>query len=97
MKKRSLLHSLNDAVDGFIYVVRYERNMRIHFFLGFLVLLLGVYLGLSQLEWVVLCTVVGFVFAMEVFNTALEEITDLVKDSAHPQVASSSMSRPRRC
>ena len=86
MKKRSLLHSLNDAVDGFIYVVRYERNMRIHFFLGFLVLLLGVYLGLSQLEWVVLCTVVGFVFAMEVFNTALEEITDLVKDSAHPQV-----------
>ena len=86
MKKRSLLHSLNDAVDGFIYVVRHERNMRIHFCLGFLVLLLGIYLGLSQLEWVILCTVISFVFAMEVFNTALEESMDLVKTSTHPQI-----------
>lgn len=86
MKKRSFLHSLNDATDGFIYVVRHERNMRIHFFLGFLVLLLGVYLGLTQLEWVVLCSAISFVLAMEVFNTALEELADLVKTSAHPQI-----------
>jgi diacylglycerol kinase (ATP) len=60
--------------------------MRIHFFFGFFVLLLGVYLGLSQLEWVIVCTVISLVFAMEVFNTALEEIADLVKPSAHPQI-----------
>lgn len=86
MRKRSLLHSLNDAVDGFIYVVRHERNMRVHFFLGFLVLLLGIYLGLNELEWVIVCSVTSLVLAAEVFNTALEEIADLVKPSAHPQI-----------
>ncbi len=80
------MRSLNDAVDGFVYVVRHERNMRIHFSLGFIVLLLGVYLGLSQLEWVVLCSVISLVFAMEVFNTALEEVMDLMKPAIHPQI-----------
>lgn len=84
MKKRKFLHSLNDAAEGFIYVVRYERNMRLHFLFAFLVLLLAIFLGVSRLEWIILCLVTSLVLVAEMMNTAIEEITDEVKNSFHP-------------
>ncbi|MBI3315758.1 MAG: diacylglycerol kinase, partial [Candidatus Omnitrophica bacterium] len=35
MKSTSFLKSLNHAAEGFIYVVKHERNMRVHFLFGF--------------------------------------------------------------
>ena len=84
MKKRSFLQSLNDAAEGFVYVVRHERNMRVHFMLAFLVLVFAAFIGISRVEWVLLCTAVTFVLAAEMINTVVEDITDLVKGTFHP-------------
>lgn len=83
-RKRSFLHSLNDAVEGFIYVIRHERNMRLHYLIAFFMLVLGVALGISRLEWIILCGTVTLVLVAEMMNTAIEETIDLVKDSFHP-------------
>ena len=84
MRQRSFLHSLNDAIEGFIYVVRHERNMRVHFLFAFFVLLLAAVLGVSRLEWIILSTIVCFVLVAEMVNTAIEETIDLIKDTFHP-------------
>lgn len=84
MPKRTFLQSLNEAVDGFIYVVRHERNMRVHFLFAFLVLLSAIFLGVSRIEWIILCSITCFVLVAEMMNTAIEEIIDLVKTSYHP-------------
>ncbi len=84
MPNRSFLQSLNEAVDGFIYVVRHERNMRVHFLFAFFVLILAIFLGVSRIEWIILCCIISIVLVAEMMNTAIEEIVDIVKTSYHP-------------
>ncbi len=84
MKQRTFLHSLNEAVDGFIYVVRHERNMRVHFLMAFLVLLVALVLEVSRSDWMMLSVAVTAVLVAEMFNTAIEETIDYVKDGIHP-------------
>ena len=84
--KRNFLKSLNNAAEGFIYVVKHERNMRAHFLLGFFVLLLAIFLGVSRIEWIILCAVVSLVFVTEMMNTVFEETLDLLHSSTHRTV-----------
>ncbi len=84
MKNRSFLQSLNEAVDGFVYVIRHERNMRVHFLFAFMVLILALFLGVSRLEWIVLTSVTCLVLVAEMINTAIEHTIDLVKTEFHP-------------
>ena len=86
MKRRTFLQSLNNAVEGFIYVVKSERNMRVHFLFGFLILLFGVVIGVSRVEWMILCTIVTLVWVAEMINTAIEETLDMLAKSFHSSV-----------
>ena len=85
-KKRTFVHSLNDAVNGFLHVLKTERNMRIHFVIGFGVLMLSILLGVSRIEWMILCIVISFVFIMEMINTVIEETVDMIEEEIHPVV-----------
>lgn len=84
MKRRSIYVSVSDALQGIIQVVRWERNMRIHLFIGLLVVIFATVLGVSRLEMVALITVIGVVFMAELFNTAVEEIVNLVTPDYYP-------------
>jgi len=46
--------------------------------MAFLVIALGSYFEVSRVEWLFLLLSIAAVLAAETFNTALEEITDLV-------------------
>jgi diacylglycerol kinase (ATP) len=85
-RKRSLLHSVNNAVEGFIHVVRYERNMRIHFLCAFLILLGAFFLGVQRTDWLLLCLAACLVLMAEMINTALEETLNLLHSRYHPSV-----------
>src|SRR4249919_1181410 len=82
----SLVASFNYAFEGVIYVVRTQRNMRIHFLVALAVLPLGVVLGASRFEMLALMLSVSFVLIAEMFNTALEKAIDLAT-STFDQVA----------
>ena len=84
MKQQSLVESFNSAIEGFIYVFKSQRNMRLHFLVGLVVLLLGVFLNLEYIELIILCFTIGFVLFAEMINTALEHTIDLVKEDFHP-------------
>ena len=85
-RKRSFLHSLNNAVEGFVHVLRHERNMRIHFMLALLILLLAVFLGVRRVDWLILCLATCLVLMAEMINTAIEATLDLVHSKFHPSV-----------
>lgn len=84
MKNKSFIDSLNAAVEGFIYVVRTQANMRIHFLFAFLVLILAVYLDLTRSDLLFLCAAISVVLVCEMINTSIELIVDLIKDVYHP-------------
>ena len=81
-----MVQSLNNAAEGIIYVIKNERNMRVHFLLGFVVLLAAILVGVSRVEWIILCTIISFVLAAEMMNTVIEEVIDLVEPLIHPNV-----------
>ncbi|MFA6142353.1 MAG: diacylglycerol kinase [Candidatus Omnitrophota bacterium] len=84
MQMAKFVESFNAAVEGFIYVLRTERNMRIHFLAAFFFILLGIYLNFSHLEITILSVTVSFVLAGEMINTALEHTVDMIKSEFHP-------------
>lgn len=84
MERRSLVDSFNSAIEGFIYVVKTQKNMRLHFLIAALVLIAAIYLHLPRLEILILCGAIGLVLLAEMFNTAVEHSIDLFTEGFHP-------------
>ena len=84
MQPRNFIESFNAAVEGFIYVLRTERNMRFHFLAAFFFILLGVYLNFSATELLILTTMIALVLITEMVNTAIELVVDMIKSEFHP-------------
>jgi len=73
----SLPRSFGFAISGLWHALRYERNLRIHFTVGALVLYFSRYYSLSSAEYALLIMMIGFVIVCELFNTAIEKTVDL--------------------
>ncbi|MFA5389119.1 MAG: diacylglycerol kinase [Candidatus Omnitrophota bacterium] len=84
MQQQSLVESFNAAIEGFVYVFKSQRNMRLHFLMGLFAVLLGIVLNFTYIEVIALCLTIAFVLFAEMFNTAVEYTVDLVSQEYHP-------------
>ena len=84
MHKRRLFESFNYAIEGFMYVLKTQPNMRLHFLVGVIALLLGLYFNFEKIELVILFLTITFVLLAEMFNTGVELVIDLITDEFHP-------------
>jgi len=84
MQQQNLANSFNAAIEGFVYVFKSQRNMRLHFLMGLFAVLLGILLNFTYIEVMVLCLTIAFVLFAEMFNTAIEYTVDLVSQEYHP-------------
>ena len=55
-----------------------QRNLKIHLFVAFLVVFFGSILALSPIEWLIIVLCISMVISAELFNTAVEEICNLL-------------------
>ncbi len=76
-RDHSLLGSFNFAIEGVIHVLRRERNMRVHFALATVVLVLAFAYDVTKVELMALLIAISFVLIAEMVNTAVEEMIDL--------------------
>jgi len=83
-KKAPFFDSLNCAVEGLIYVIKTQRNMRLHLILGILVMIFGLVLRLDGIDFILVCLAILLVLFSEVMNTAIELQIDLISESYHP-------------
>ena len=83
MHRRFLLESFNYAIEGFLYTLKTQRNMRILFLVTVFILLLGIYLNFTGTEMLLLCIAVALVLVSEMINTALELAVDMVSGGRH--------------
>ncbi|NMB09023.1 MAG: phosphatase PAP2 family protein [Tissierellia bacterium] len=84
MKSKSLIESFNYAVNGIIYTLKTERNMKFHFAAAIVVIFLSLFFDFTKLELLMLFITIAFVFMAEMINTAIERTIDLVTDEFHP-------------
>ncbi len=80
MKKRSPFSFLSLALGGIFRMIKTERNFRVHLVAATMVVLLGLSVGLSQTEWLVLVLVIFSILAAETLNSGLEEVCDILKE-----------------
>jgi len=83
-KTRNVLYSFRHALEGFGMAVKEERNMKIHLFFTMVVVLLGFSLQVSKIEWVLILLCIGGVITLELINSSLENLVDLVTEEFHP-------------
>lgn len=84
MQLQRFIGSFNAAVEGFIYVLKTERNMRTHFLAALFFLLLGIYLSFTAAEIMILAITITLVLAAEMINTAIELTVDMIQKEFHP-------------
>ena len=83
-KKDPLYKSFGYAFQGIFTCIRQERNMKIHCTVAVLVVIAGLILGISVTEWCICLGLFGMVMALELVNTAVEAVVDLVTEERHP-------------
>lgn len=84
MWSTNFVESFNCAIEGFIYVIKTQRNMRIHFLLAISVFILAIILDFTKIELICLGSVITMVLFAEMVNTAVEHTIDLISDAFHP-------------
>lgn len=84
-KKNSTAESFGHAFDGIAEALKNEPNFRTHILIALLATCLGMVLGLTRTEWLILALTIILVLIMELFNTAMEAIVDLVSPEIHPR------------
>lgn len=84
-KKRSLRRSFGFAIEGIFEAVRTEPNMKVHLFASVMAILTGLFLKISQVEWLAIFSVIALVFILELLNTAIEAVVDLASPKKHPK------------
>lgn len=86
MKTRSLLESFRCAAEGVSFVLRTERNMRIHFIAAAAVLVVAALLGVDSVGLSCLVMAISLVLISELANTALELVCDMISTTREPRI-----------
>ncbi|WP_154025842.1 diacylglycerol kinase family protein [Olsenella uli] len=76
--------SFGFAVQGFRFVLRTERNIKVMLGGFAFAVAVGLFLGLSPTQWGLILLCCGAVLCAELLNTAVETVVDLVSPEYHP-------------
>lgn len=80
----TLAASFRYAFAGLRYLLRSQRNARIHVGLALAVTMLGLLINISRVEWLALTLAITMVIVTEGMNTAIEAAVDLAAPDYHP-------------
>jgi undecaprenol kinase len=83
-KSVRLWKSFSYALTGIKIALSAERNMRIHFIVSLLIIGCSLFFSISKLEWLFVIVAIGGIFSLELMNTAIERVVDLVTKEYHP-------------
>lgn len=81
------IKSFQFAVEGIFSALKSEQNFRFQLFFVLPVVIIGIIVKLKLIEWCVISGAVFFVLTSELFNTAVEKLSDYAcKKEAVPEI-----------
>lgn len=81
---KRLQRSFSHAIRGLKYVIIHEKNFQNEVIIAILVIAAMVYFRVTRAEAIVLFLVISSVLVMELFNTVVERVVDILKPRIHP-------------
>ena len=83
--KRRII-SIRIAINGVVLFFRQEHNSWIHLLATISAIILAVVLQCSKSEFMMITLAIGFVWAAEIFNTAIEKFADFTLKEYNPKI-----------
>lgn len=83
MDLKKLIKSFGYAFEG-VFTALKQQNMRIHFASMIIVIVAGIYTGISKFEWLIIILMISLVIGAEMINSAIESVVDLASKEYHP-------------
>ncbi|MDZ5470947.1 diacylglycerol kinase family protein (plasmid) [Bacillus sp. 31A1R] len=83
-RSSGVLDSFKHALTGIFSAILHERNIQIHLVISFVVVVLGLFFRITPIEWILISFAIGGVISLELVNTAIERVVDLVTEEYHP-------------
>lgn len=83
---KKLVNSFRHAVDGVVFLLSNEQNARIHTIITILVGIGAYVFQVTRLEAAILFMAVILVFAIEIINTAIEKVFDVLHPGDHDTI-----------
>lgn len=78
--------SFSYALKGLLIIFKEEKSFRIQIVITILVFVLGIYLGLSNIEWAIISITAFFILSIEALNTAIEDLCNKVEPNKDPLI-----------
>ena len=82
---------MNDFFKSFIYAlngirttVREQRNLKVQGFVGLITVGAGFYCEITTIEWCLILFAIALVMGLEIMNSAIESLVDLVTRERKP-------------
>ncbi len=76
--------SFKYALAGWLYMLRFQKNTRIQAVASIAVVLLGLWLGITPVEWAIMLLTIGMEWMAEFVNAAIEAAVNLSGPVPHP-------------
>ena len=89
MGKTARKEDTRHAVDGILHMLKGQHNAWIHTTATLIVIIAGVYVQLSIIEWCFIVLAIMAVWVSESLNTAFEILCDVASPEFHPLVEKS--------
>lgn len=77
-KTKKLINSFKYAFTGIVTSFKTEQNMKIHILIMILIIIAGIVLKISSLDWIILVIMFALVISAELFNTTIETVVDMI-------------------
>ena len=84
---KNLYRSFKYALNGIIYCFKYTRNFRIQLIFASLSLILGFVLKIDQSNFLILIATIMSVLILELLNTSIESVVDLLVKKKFSELA----------
>jgi len=80
----SVINSFKFAFSGIRFALKTQKNLRIHIFVALIVFILAILLNVTNVELSLIILTTTMVIVVEVINTSIETIVDLVSPDYQP-------------
>lgn len=85
MSNSNFLDALQNALDGIIYAITTQSNIKKQLVIAVIVMLVSLFFNLNKAEFLCLMFTVVLIIIAEMLNTAIETVVDLYTDLYHPK------------
>lgn len=83
---RGRLRSFKFALKGMWILVTTEDSIKAQLCIALLATIIGFYLDISNIEWMIQFLAIGLVLVAEAANTAIEEVADFIHPEYHKKI-----------